>query len=65
MKEESFIFNIHIPKPEVFCKVFEDNQIFIAVAESNKFSSRKKHIAINYISFLKLCKKENYSDMLN
>ena len=25
MKEIIFIFHIDIPKPEVFCKVFEDN----------------------------------------
>ena len=29
MKEVSFIFDIHLPKPEVFYKVFKDNQICI------------------------------------
>ena len=28
MKEVSFILDIHLPNPEVFCKVFEDNQQF-------------------------------------
>ena len=32
MKEISFIFNIHIPQSEVFCKLFEDNKSCVAVA---------------------------------
>ena len=51
MKEVSFIFETHLPKPEVFCKVFEDIQSCIAVAESNRFSPRTKHIAIKYHHF--------------
>ena len=51
MKEVSFIFDIHISNSEVFCKVFEDNQIYIAVVESKPFSSRTKHIAIKYHHF--------------
>ena len=43
MKEVSFIFDINLPKSEVFYKVFEANQSCIAIAESNKFSLRKKH----------------------
>ena len=50
MKEVYFIFNINISNPEVFCKVFEDNKTCLAVAESNKFSPRTKHITINYIN---------------
>ena len=48
MKEVYFIFDIHLPNPELFCKVFEDNQSCIAVVESNNFSPRTKHIAIKY-----------------
>ena len=48
MKEVYFIFDIHLPNPEVFCKVFQDNQSFIDVADSNKFSLRTKNIAIKY-----------------
>ena len=51
MKEVSFIFDILLPKPEVFGKAFEENQMFIAVAESNKFSPRTKNIAIKYHNF--------------
>ena len=36
MKEVSFIFDVRIPNIEVICKVFEDKQICIAVAESLK-----------------------------
>ena len=48
MKEVSFLFDIHLPNPEVFCKIFKDNQSCIAVVESNKFLPRTKHIAIKY-----------------
>ena len=48
IKEVSFIFDVHIPKPEVFCKFFEDHQICISMAESNKLSPKTKHIAIKY-----------------
>ena len=51
MKEVSFIFDIHLPNPEVFCKVFEDNQICIFVANFNKLSPRTKNIAINDHNF--------------
>ena len=36
MKEIPFIFYILLPRPELFCKVFEDNQILMAVVESKK-----------------------------
>ena len=48
MKEVSFIFDIHLPNPEVFCKILEDKKNYIAIAESNKFSPRKKNINIKY-----------------
>ena len=51
IKEVSFIFDINLPKPWVFCKVFEDNQSCIDVAGYNKLSSRTKHAAINYYHF--------------
>ena len=37
--------------PTVTCKVFEDNQSCIAVAESKKLSARTKHVAIKYHHF--------------
>ena len=48
MKEVYIFFDIHLPKPEVFCRVSEDNQSFITFAVSNSFSPRKKYIAIKY-----------------
>ena len=51
MKEGSFILDIHIPKPKVFCKIYKYKQICITVAESNKFSPRKKYVAIKYHHF--------------
>ena len=48
MKEVYFIFDMHLPKIELFCKVFEDNQSFIAFAWYKKLSPRAKHIAIKY-----------------
>ena len=50
MKEISFIFDTHIPKPEIFCKVFEDNQSCIAVAESKFFTEKKTSLLIIIIS---------------
>ena len=47
MKEISYIIDIHLPNPEVFCNVFEDNQSCIAVAESNTFFQEQK-IASKY-----------------
>ena len=64
IKELSFIFYIHIPRPELFSKVFEYNKICIDVAESNKFSPITKHIATNYHHFQNLHTKEDYPDML-
>ena len=48
MKELSSIFDINLPKPEVFCKIFEDNQICIAVKEFTRILTRTKHTAIKY-----------------
>ena len=37
MKEACFILYVHLPNPEVFCKVFKDNQSCISIVEANKF----------------------------
>ena len=34
IKELSFIFDIHLSKPAVFCKIFKENKSCIAVTES-------------------------------
>ena len=58
MSKVYLIFDINIPNPEVFRKVFEDNQIFIPVAESNKTSPRTKNIAIKYQNFRSFVQKK-------
>ena len=45
------IFPIHCPTPQIKCKVFEDNESCIALARSQKFSPRTRHIAIKYHHF--------------
>ena len=51
LKEVSFIYYIHLPTPEVFYMVFKENQICIAMAQSNRFLPRKKHVVIEYHRF--------------
>ena len=52
MNEVYFIFDNHIPKPEVFGKLFKDNKSFITVAEYNKFSPKKYiYISIKFHHF--------------
>ena len=48
IKEVSFVFDIHLPNLEFFCKVFEENQGFIFVAESKRFSPRTKILLTCY-----------------
>ena len=48
MKKLYFVVDIHLPKPEVFCKLSKENQSCISVADSNKLSTRTKHISIKY-----------------
>ena len=43
MKEISSILDNCLPNIEVFCKVFEDNQGFTAVAELKKITKNKTH----------------------
>ena len=53
MKEVNEIFPIHIPTPEIHCKVWEDNNGALILAKGQKFSPRTKHIAIKYHHFRK------------
>eukprot|EP00957_Ditylum_brightwellii_P014750 1112146-Ditylum_brightwellii.AAC.1 len=53
MEELSDAFDLHMPKPETNCKVFEDNESCIAIAKSYKFSPRTKHIALKCHRFRK------------
>ena len=58
MKEVSFILDIHLPNPEFFCKVFDENKICIFVAESTICSPGTKHIAIKYHRFRRLAQNK-------
>jgi len=51
MKELHGVFPIHINKPNFICKVHEDNQSCIKMAQSDKFTPRTKHIALKYHHF--------------
>jgi hypothetical protein len=37
--------------PNFYCKVWEDNQSWIAMVTSQKFTLQTKHIALNYHYF--------------
>jgi hypothetical protein len=45
------IFPIYNPTPEVHCKVWEDNNGALSLAQNQKFSPRTKHISIKYHHF--------------
>jgi hypothetical protein len=51
MEEIHKIFPVHITKPNFVCKVHEDNQSCIKMANSDKFTPRTKHIALKYHHF--------------
>ena len=51
MEETDTVFPLYIDKPNFHCKVWEDNQSCIAMATSQKFSPRTKHIALKYHHF--------------
>ena len=56
LKEVDLVFKLHLPKPKIHCKVFEDNNSCIAMAEAVKFSPRTKHIALKYHHFRRFVK---------
>ena len=51
LPEVNKIFSLNLDEPKFHCKVFEDNNSCIAIATSNRFSPRTKHIAIKYHHF--------------
>ena len=53
MLEVGTVFPLHNTKPEFQCKVFEDNNSCIRVAEKSKFTPRTNHIAIKYHHYRK------------
>ena len=51
MTELDIIFPIYLPKPKLYCKIFEDNEACISMATSIKFTPRTKHLALKYHHF--------------
>ena len=51
LEEFLFIFDIHLPNKELFCKVFKYNQIFIAMSQSSRFLPHMKRFEIHYHCF--------------
>ena len=51
LEELKEVFPLHNPTPEVHCKVWEDNNGALYLAQNQKFSPRTKHIAIKYHHF--------------
>ncbi len=51
LKDIDEVFPLHLPKPKIRCKVYEDNNGCIVLAKGEKFSPRTKHIAIKYHHF--------------
>ena len=45
------IFPVHKSTPEIHCKVWEDNNGALSLAQNQKFSPRTKHISIKYHHF--------------
>ena len=73
--EISAYIHLNLPKPEVYCKVFEDNESCIKITKSEKYTPRTKHIALKYhhfrsfvkrdiIRILPISTKEQLADML-
>jgi len=50
LTELSVIFDLHLPKPKLFCRVFEDNESCISLAKG-RFYPRTKHISLKYHHF--------------
>ena len=48
MEEMNEVFYLLILKPNLVCKVHEDNQSCIKMATRTKFSPRTKHVALKY-----------------
>ena len=40
-----------MPKPKLYCKIFEDNKACISMATNLRFTPRTKHLALKYHHF--------------
>ena len=48
VEELSDIFPIYINKPDLHCRLFENNESCIAMTESSNLSAQTKHITLKY-----------------
>ena len=51
LQELSEVIELHLQTPKMKCKIFEDNESCIVMANSNCFSPRTKHITLKYYHF--------------
>jgi hypothetical protein len=51
LNEINEIFPVHKLTPQIHCKVWEDNNGALSLAQNQKFSPRTKHISIKYHHF--------------
>ena len=57
LTEVNCIFEVYNPEPKVMCKIFEDNESCIAMAKTQKFSPRTRHISLKYHHFRRFVEK--------
>ena len=51
LREVNEVFPVTLDAPRIHCKVWEDNEGCISLANNGRFSPRTKHIAIKYHHF--------------
>lgn len=57
LTEISCLFEVYNPEPKVMYKIFEDNESCIAMAKTQKFSPRTRHISLKYHHFRRFVEK--------
>ena len=57
LTEISCVFELHNPNPKVLCQIYEDNESCIAMAKTQKFSPRTRHISLKYHHFRSFVEK--------
>ena len=50
-------FELHNPNPRVLCKILEDNESCIAMAKTQRFSPRTRHMSLKYHHFRSFVEK--------
>ena len=64
LKEFNCVFSeVACSTPTFSCKVFEDNTVYISIVDSDKFTPRIKHIALEY-QWFKECVNQKVFDIM-